>query len=146
MSQGAAVVSAIRPIRQLVRGEDKAPRRYLVILPGTPDTHGAPVQVHPCTRRACADRNPSVSVCTCPIVNGTDHGRDARSVVDLLHEGADYLRYFRCRARVACPNQLADLIAAALPVARPDHCQVRPVGRGRIAAAAFRDPQRLFAG
>jgi hypothetical protein len=42
---GAAVVSAIGPIRQLVPGEDKAPRRYLVILPGTPDTHGAPVQV-----------------------------------------------------------------------------------------------------
>jgi YVTN family beta-propeller protein len=42
---GAAVVNAIGPIRQLVRGEDKAPRRYLVILPGTPDTHGAPVQV-----------------------------------------------------------------------------------------------------
>jgi len=41
----AAVVNAIGPIRQLVRGEDKAPRRYLVILPGTPDTHGAPVQV-----------------------------------------------------------------------------------------------------
>jgi YVTN family beta-propeller protein len=42
---GAAVVNAIGPIRQLVRGEDKAPRRYLVILPGAPDTHGAPVQV-----------------------------------------------------------------------------------------------------
>src|SRR5215831_2552614 len=42
---GAAVVNAIGPIRQLVRGEGKAPRRYLVILPGTPDTHGAPVQV-----------------------------------------------------------------------------------------------------
>jgi YVTN family beta-propeller protein len=42
---GAAVVNAIGPIRQLVRGEDKAPRRYLVILPGTADTHGAPVQV-----------------------------------------------------------------------------------------------------
>jgi YVTN family beta-propeller protein len=42
---GAAVVNAIGPIRQLVRGEDKAPHRYLVILPGTPDTHGAPVQV-----------------------------------------------------------------------------------------------------
>ena len=42
---GAAVISAIGPIRQLVRGEDKAPRRYLVILPGAPDTHGAPVQV-----------------------------------------------------------------------------------------------------
>jgi hypothetical protein len=42
---GAAVVNTVGPIRQLVRGEDKAPRRYLVILPGTPDTHGAPVQV-----------------------------------------------------------------------------------------------------
>jgi YVTN family beta-propeller protein len=42
---GAAIVNAIGPIRQLVRGEDKAPRRYLVILPGTPDTHGAPVQI-----------------------------------------------------------------------------------------------------
>jgi YVTN family beta-propeller protein len=42
---GAAVVNAIGPIRQLVRGEDKAPRRYLVILPGTPDTHGTPVQI-----------------------------------------------------------------------------------------------------
>ena len=44
-SAGAAIVNAIGPIRQLVRGEDKAPRRYLVILPGTPDTHGAAVQV-----------------------------------------------------------------------------------------------------
>jgi YVTN family beta-propeller protein len=42
---GAAVVNAIGPIRQLVRGEDKAPRRYLVILPGTPENYGAPVQV-----------------------------------------------------------------------------------------------------
>jgi hypothetical protein len=42
---GAAVVNTIGPIRQLVRGEDKAPRRYLVILPGTPDNHGAAVQV-----------------------------------------------------------------------------------------------------
>jgi YVTN family beta-propeller protein len=42
---GAAVVNAIGPIRQLVRGEDNVPRRYLVILPGTSDTHGAPVQV-----------------------------------------------------------------------------------------------------
>jgi YVTN family beta-propeller protein len=42
---GAAIVNTIGPIRQLVRGENKAPRRYLVILPGTPDTHGAPVQV-----------------------------------------------------------------------------------------------------
>jgi YVTN family beta-propeller protein len=42
---GAAVVNTIGPIRQLVRGEDNIPRRYLVILSGTADTHGAPVQV-----------------------------------------------------------------------------------------------------
>jgi YVTN family beta-propeller protein len=42
---GAAIVNTIGPIRQLVRGEDNIPRRYLVILPGTSDTHGAPVQV-----------------------------------------------------------------------------------------------------
>ena len=42
---GAAVVNAIGPIRQLVRGEDKNPRRYLVIAPGTAEQHGAPVQV-----------------------------------------------------------------------------------------------------
>jgi hypothetical protein len=42
---GAAVVNAIGPIRQLVRGEDKSPRRYLVIAPGTAEQHGAPVQV-----------------------------------------------------------------------------------------------------
>jgi DNA-binding beta-propeller fold protein YncE len=42
---GAAVVNTIGPIRQLVRGEDKTPRRYLVILVGTPDNHGAVVQV-----------------------------------------------------------------------------------------------------
>src|ERR1700751_281814 len=42
---GAAIVNAIGPIRQLVRGEDKIPRRYLAILPGTADNHGAAVQV-----------------------------------------------------------------------------------------------------
>jgi YVTN family beta-propeller protein len=42
---GAAIVNAIGPIRQLVRGGDKIPRRYLVILPGTADNHGAAVQV-----------------------------------------------------------------------------------------------------
>jgi hypothetical protein len=42
---GAAIVNAIGPIRQLVRGEDKIPRRYLVIFPGTPDNHGAAAQV-----------------------------------------------------------------------------------------------------
>ena len=42
---GAAVVNAIGPIRQLVRSEDKSPRRYLVIAPGTVEQHGAPIQV-----------------------------------------------------------------------------------------------------
>jgi len=42
---GAAIVNAIGPIRQVVRGEDKVQRRYLVIAPGTADKHGAPVQV-----------------------------------------------------------------------------------------------------
>ena len=42
---GAAVVNAVGPIRQLVRGEDKNPRRYLVILPGTLDNHGAAAQI-----------------------------------------------------------------------------------------------------
>ena len=42
---GAAVVDALGPIRQLVRGEVEGPRRYLVIVPGTPDHHGAPVQI-----------------------------------------------------------------------------------------------------
>src|ERR1700720_3827574 len=37
---GAAIVNTIGPIRQLLRGEDKNPRRYLVILPGTADQHG----------------------------------------------------------------------------------------------------------
>ena len=40
---GAAVVTAIGPIRQLVRGDDKVPRRYLVIAPGMVDGPGAPV-------------------------------------------------------------------------------------------------------
>jgi hypothetical protein len=44
-SAGAAVVNAVGPIRQFVRGEDENPRRYLVILPGTSDNHGAAVQV-----------------------------------------------------------------------------------------------------
>src|ERR1700757_4751043 len=42
---GAAIVNAIGPIRQLVRGENNTPRRYLVIVPGTPQNPGAPVQV-----------------------------------------------------------------------------------------------------
>jgi YVTN family beta-propeller protein len=42
---GAAVVNAVGPIRQSVQGAEEMPRRYLVIVPGTPDNHGAPVQV-----------------------------------------------------------------------------------------------------
>jgi DNA-binding beta-propeller fold protein YncE len=42
---GAAIVNAIGPIRQVVRGEDKIPHRYLVIVPGTVGKLGTPVQV-----------------------------------------------------------------------------------------------------
>lgn len=43
---GAAIVNAIGPIRQIVKGEDTdIPRRYLVIVPGTPGAYGAPVQL-----------------------------------------------------------------------------------------------------
>jgi YVTN family beta-propeller protein len=42
---GAAVVDAVGPIRQLVQGEGPVPRRYLLIVGGTPVSIGAPVQV-----------------------------------------------------------------------------------------------------
>jgi YVTN family beta-propeller protein len=42
---GSAIVNAIGPIRQIVRGEDNVPRRYLVIAEGAPDHPGVPVQV-----------------------------------------------------------------------------------------------------
>lgn len=42
---GSAIVNAIGPIRQVVRGEDKMQRRYLVIAPGTAGNLGTPVQV-----------------------------------------------------------------------------------------------------
>jgi hypothetical protein len=42
---GSAIVNALGPIRQVVRGEDRIQRRYLVIASGTADQHGAPVQV-----------------------------------------------------------------------------------------------------
>jgi len=42
---GAAIVSAVGPIRQLVQGEGPVPRRYLTIVGGTPTDLGAPVQV-----------------------------------------------------------------------------------------------------
>jgi YVTN family beta-propeller protein len=42
---GSAIVNAIGPIRQVTRGENQNPRRYLVIVPGTAEQHGPPVQV-----------------------------------------------------------------------------------------------------
>jgi YVTN family beta-propeller protein len=42
---GSAIVNALGPIRQIVRGEAGVQRRYLVIAPGTTSQHGAPVQV-----------------------------------------------------------------------------------------------------
>ena len=42
---GAAIVNAIGPIRQIVQSNETATKRYLVILPGTPDRLGAPAQV-----------------------------------------------------------------------------------------------------
>jgi YVTN family beta-propeller protein len=42
---GSAIVNALGPIRQLVRSESGTPRRYLAIVPGTADKHGAPVQL-----------------------------------------------------------------------------------------------------
>jgi YVTN family beta-propeller protein len=42
---GAAIVNAVGPIRQIVQGENQAPRRYLVIASGTADQVGAPVQL-----------------------------------------------------------------------------------------------------
>ena len=42
---GSAIVNALGPIRQIVRGEYDVQRRYLVIVPGTAARLGAPVQV-----------------------------------------------------------------------------------------------------
>jgi YVTN family beta-propeller protein len=42
---GSAIVNAVGPIRQVVRGENGISRRYLVIVSGTPDQLGAPVQL-----------------------------------------------------------------------------------------------------
>jgi YVTN family beta-propeller protein len=42
---GAAIVNAIGPIRQIMQGNAPASSQFLVILPGTPDKMGAPVQV-----------------------------------------------------------------------------------------------------
>jgi YVTN family beta-propeller protein len=42
---GSAIVNALGPIRQIVRGEQGTQRRYLVIAPGTASQYSAPVQV-----------------------------------------------------------------------------------------------------
>ncbi|MGA2292779.1 YncE family protein [Bradyrhizobium sp.] len=42
---GAAIVNAVGPIRQLVRGEGDTPRRYLVIVPGATTGAAKPVQL-----------------------------------------------------------------------------------------------------
>jgi YVTN family beta-propeller protein len=42
---GSAIVNTVGPIRQVVRGEGSTPRRYLVIVSGTPGSLGSPVQV-----------------------------------------------------------------------------------------------------
>jgi YVTN family beta-propeller protein len=42
---GSAVVNAVGPIRQLVRGEAAGPRRYLVIAPGTTTSWGVAVRI-----------------------------------------------------------------------------------------------------
>jgi hypothetical protein len=42
---GAAIVNALGPIRQIVQRERRVQRRYLVVVPGTADEHGAPVQI-----------------------------------------------------------------------------------------------------
>jgi YVTN family beta-propeller protein len=41
---GAAIVNAVGPIRQIVRGEERSPRRYLVIVSGTSNKPGTAVQ------------------------------------------------------------------------------------------------------
>jgi YVTN family beta-propeller protein len=42
---GSAIVNAVGPIRQVIKKEGDAPRRYLVIVPGTAAEPGQPVQV-----------------------------------------------------------------------------------------------------
>jgi YVTN family beta-propeller protein len=42
---GAAIVNAVGPIRQIVRSDAPDLHRYLVIVRGSPDEHGEPVQV-----------------------------------------------------------------------------------------------------
>jgi YVTN family beta-propeller protein len=42
---GSAIVNAVGPIRQIVQGGVQGPRRYLVIVPGSPPEVGKPVQI-----------------------------------------------------------------------------------------------------
>jgi hypothetical protein len=42
---GSAIVNAVGPIRQVIKGENVSPRRYLVIVSGTPSSPGKVVQV-----------------------------------------------------------------------------------------------------
>jgi YVTN family beta-propeller protein len=42
---GSAIVNAVGPIRQIVESTEKSQRRYLVIISGTAEKFGAPVQV-----------------------------------------------------------------------------------------------------
>jgi YVTN family beta-propeller protein len=42
---GSAIVNAVGPIRQIVQNRQQAGRRYLVIVQGKPQEHGAPLQV-----------------------------------------------------------------------------------------------------
>jgi hypothetical protein len=42
---GSAIVDALGPIRQVVRDANAAQRRYLVIVAGAADKHGAPIQL-----------------------------------------------------------------------------------------------------
>jgi len=44
-SAGSAIVNAVGPIRQVVKGEYELPRRYLIIVSGAPDKLGAVVQI-----------------------------------------------------------------------------------------------------
>ena len=72
-------------------------------------------RVYECEPGQTANRTNATDRREDKLVDGPDRGRDAQAIVDLLHEGADCLRYFRYRARVACSHELAYLIAAVLP-------------------------------
>jgi hypothetical protein len=42
---GSAIVNAIGPVRQMIRGEQNAPRRFLVIAPGPEAKPDSAVQI-----------------------------------------------------------------------------------------------------